>query len=108
MTACRATITMTVARRDAARLLAGLRAVFTLAARSPGFLHQRITRAVSADPNTRTFVVTSDWADEDCFHAFERSRTQDAATAALRAVRTSSDMRLSTVNVASRTGEVIA
>ncbi|MGO4613597.1 antibiotic biosynthesis monooxygenase [Nocardia sp. 2YAB30] len=108
MTALRATITMTVARRDATRLLNGLRPVFTLAAQSPGFLRQRITRAVSADPDVRTFVVTSDWADEGCFHAFERSRTQDAATAALRAVRTSNDMQLSTVDVPARTGQVIA
>ncbi|WP_433682782.1 hypothetical protein [Nocardia sp. CA-119907] len=105
MTALRATLTMTVARRDAARLLEGLRAVFTLAAQSPGFLQQRITRAVSADPDMRTFVITSDWADEGCFHAFERSRKQDAATAALRAVRTSNDMQLSTVN---GPGQVIA
>ncbi|MET8870907.1 hypothetical protein [Nocardia sp. NPDC004604] len=108
MTALRATITMTVARRDATRLLEGLRPVFALAAQSPGFRQQRITRAVSADPDMCVFVVTSDWADEGCFHAFERSRKQDVATAALRAVRTSSDMQLSMVNEPARTGQVIA
>ncbi|WP_040792239.1 antibiotic biosynthesis monooxygenase family protein [Nocardia paucivorans] len=106
MTTCRATLTMTVARRDATRLLAGLRPVFALAARSPGFIRQCITRAVSTDPDTRTYIVTSDWADADSFHAFERSRAQDAATAALRTVRTGSDMRLSTVNIPT-TREVI-
>jgi heme-degrading monooxygenase HmoA len=57
--------------------------------RLPGNLRQSLTRN-ERDPST--FTITSDWADEDSFRAFERSPEQDALTATLRELRESASM----------------
>jgi heme-degrading monooxygenase HmoA len=57
--------------------------------RLPGSLRQSLTRS-ERDPST--FTITSDWADEDSFRAFERSAEQDALTARIRALRESASM----------------
>jgi heme-degrading monooxygenase HmoA len=57
--------------------------------RLPGNLRQALTRN-ERDPGT--FTITSDWADDDSFRAFERSAEQDALTATLRALRESASM----------------
>jgi heme-degrading monooxygenase HmoA len=59
--------------------------------RLPGSLRQALTRN-QCDPGA--FTITSDWADEDSFRAFECSREQDALTATLRALRESGSMRV--------------
>lgn len=57
---------------------------------TPGILGQTL----AADVIDRGhFTVTSDWTDEEHFHRFEVSSRQDAATAALRALRISSTMK---------------
>jgi heme-degrading monooxygenase HmoA len=57
--------------------------------RLPGSLRQSLT---TNERDARTFTVTSDWADEESFRAFERSAEQDALTARLRALRESASM----------------
>jgi quinol monooxygenase YgiN len=57
----------------------------------PGCLRQALARDES-DPSA--FTITSDWADEASFRAFERSPEQDALTATLRALRESASMRV--------------
>jgi heme-degrading monooxygenase HmoA len=57
----------------------------------PGCLRQALTKNES-DPGA--FTITSDWADEDSFRAFESSPEQDALTATLRALRESGSMRV--------------
>jgi heme-degrading monooxygenase HmoA len=57
--------------------------------RLPGSLRQALTRD-KRDP--RAFTITSDWADENSFRAFERSSEQNALTATLRALRESAHM----------------
>jgi heme-degrading monooxygenase HmoA len=59
--------------------------------RVPGSLRQALTRS-ERDPGM--FTITSDWADEDSFRAFERSPAQDALTARLRELRESASMRV--------------
>jgi len=57
--------------------------------RLPGCLRQALT-CNERDPSA--FTITSDWADEDSFRAFESSPEQDALTATLRALRESASM----------------
>lgn len=57
----------------------------------PGSLRQALTRN-ERDPSA--FTITSDWADEDSFRAFECSPEQDELTATLRALRESACMRV--------------
>jgi len=59
--------------------------------RLPGSLRQALTRN-ERDPSA--FTITSDWADEDSFRAFECSPEQDELTATLRALRESACMRV--------------
>jgi heme-degrading monooxygenase HmoA len=60
----------------------------------PGSVRQALTRN-ERDPSA--FTITSDWADRDSFHAFERSAAQDALTARLRALRESASMTVDDV-----------
>ena len=55
----------------------------------PGNLRQALLRD-TADPGV--YTITSDWADEASFRAFERSPEQDALTATIRALRESAVM----------------
>jgi heme-degrading monooxygenase HmoA len=59
--------------------------------RLPGSLRQALIRQ-EGDPCV--FTITSDWADEESFRAFERSPEQDALTATLRALRESASMQV--------------
>lgn len=57
--------------------------------RIPGNVRQALTRSIR-DPST--FTITSDWADQDSFHAFERSPEQDALTVTIRELRETASM----------------
>lgn len=58
--------------------------VAVVAGQAPGNLSQALLRDLR-DP--AWYVITSDWADEDSFRDFERSREQDELTAPIRALR---------------------
>jgi heme-degrading monooxygenase HmoA len=65
--------------------------VAVVAGQAPGNLSQALLRD-ARDP--AWYVITSDWADEDSFHDFERSPEQDELTAPIRALRQSASMEL--------------
>ncbi len=56
---------------------------------APGNLRQDLLRG-----GEREFVITTDWATREAFHAFERSSEQDALTAPLRELRESASMEI--------------
>ena len=83
--------------------------VAAVARRAPGNLNQTLLRNTR---DTSCYVITSDWADQEDFHAFERSPEQDDLTAPIRALRVSASMDIyEVVNTvisrsASKTGSI--
>jgi heme-degrading monooxygenase HmoA len=57
--------------------------------RVPGNLRQALLRQMG---DGAAYVITSDWATEAAFRAFERSAAQDALTAPLRELRESASL----------------
>lgn len=92
--AVRAYLTMTVAPRDARAFEEAWVGASSYAADHPECIRQSLTRE---DGDPVLFVITSDWRDRDAFHSFERGAGQDAATAALRRLRTSTVMKLTEI-----------
>lgn len=83
MSAVRAELTMAVPAGAAAEFEREWAVVAGWVAAQPGCLRQTLTRRPGGD-----YVVTSDWADDAAYAAFETSSRQDAATAGLRRLRT--------------------
>ncbi|MGK5552512.1 antibiotic biosynthesis monooxygenase family protein [Actinomadura kijaniata] len=93
----RMVLTVTVPRADAEAFERAWARVADWTAAWPGCLRQTLGRAEdrAGGPGGGQveFEITSDWADAARFHAFERSRAQDEATAELRRLRTGARMR---------------
>jgi heme oxygenase (mycobilin-producing) len=68
----------------------------------PGILAQTLATDTDAAGH---FTITSDWTDERHFRAFEVSTRQDDATAALRRLRRSSNMRTQQLRAVVTKGE---
>jgi len=91
----RAELTMTVPVPRAESFVTEWRKVAGWVATLPGCLRQTLSQVRQGDSDT--FVITSDWVDRSTYEHFEHSSRQDAATADLRALRTSVAMRVLTI-----------